>query len=132
MHSVKAKHILLSLFCFFMLIAVNRLSAEKTSSIHSSIQQVHQDGTFSKAPCLACIGLEEDANFYNPWSPKKLENKHHPKFRHVRNSNVQAAGLPQGWKYEIFYDAPHHDFNSGIDALAPPYYYAFLFRLTPF
>ena len=130
MHLIKAKNILLFIFCFFMLCNVNKLSAEKIE--HDAIHcQVHSENGYSPKDYIRQIALEQDISYYNPWSSKKLAGGYHPKFRQVRN-NVQPAKATQGWQYAIFSDTIHHDFNNSIDALSPPYYYAFLFRLTPF
>jgi hypothetical protein len=130
MHLIKAKNILLFIFCFFMLCNVNKLSAEKIEQA-AIYCQVHSETGNLQKDCIKQVAFEQDAHYYNPWSSKKFAGNYHPKFRHVRN-NVQPAKPTNGWQYEIFTYALHHDFNNSIDALSPPYYYAFLFRLTPF
>lgn len=129
MAPLKAKNILLFIFCFFMLCTANKLSAEKLD--HSLVSsQVHVETTGIKSS--EHISFEQDLSFYKPSSSQKYFNRYRSKYHHVRTSNVQPAKPFQGLKYEYSYDPEHHDFSNEVDAGITPYYYAFLFRLTPF
>ncbi|WP_153798913.1 hypothetical protein [Foetidibacter luteolus] len=126
----KAKNIVLFIFCFFMLCTANKLSAEKIDHTFTTLE-MHSEASDIKRECSERIRFQEDISFYKPSSEKKLTNKYRLKFRQVRTASVEVTKTP-GWKYEIACYPEHHDFNNDRGAHALPYYYAFLFRLTPF
>ena len=131
MHFTKAKHILSLLICCFMLCITNRLSAE------AYITPVNQapaceSSRIEKDVLKTTFVNDEETAFYKSASSKSFQNRIRLKFRHVRNSSVQTAKPASGWWYHVFgnIEAARVYYNHGT--LRLPYYYTFLFRLTPF
>jgi hypothetical protein len=65
-------------------------------------------------------------------SPQANFYRIRPKLQQVRNNLSQAARPAQGWSYESFFpDEEKRSFQIRQESTIP-FYYTFLFRLTPF